>query len=82
MKIKKSEIIKCPVCGGEYLAGEIYLPDSFLGQPNYVQRNKDNEVINYFGTSINPVEHYYCDFCGSKLKIFAKTQFFAHVEED
>ena len=81
MKIKKSEIVRCPVCGAEYLAGEIYLPIEFLGQPNYVQRNSNNEVINYFGTSINPVEHYICDFCDSKFKVFAKTQFYSYKEE-
>ena len=29
-------VIKCPHCQAEYMAAEIFLPDSFLGHPNAV----------------------------------------------
>lgn len=83
MKINSNEIIRCPVCGAEYLPGEIYLPKCFLGQPEYVQRNNDNRIIDCFGNyaTMGLVEHYCCDYCESNFKVFGKVRFFTQQEE-
>lgn len=80
MKIKKSEILRCPVCGAEYLAAEIYVPNAFFGKPSFIQRDADNRIIDYFGSPMCPTEHYCCDYCDSKFKVYAKTQFFTQLE--
>lgn len=82
---KRYDIIRCPVCGAEYLPGEIYLPNEFLGQPKYIEKAySDGHILDYVGNqpnSMNLVEHYKCDRCNSNFKVVARVSFNT-VEED
>lgn len=83
MNYKRNEIIKCPVCGGEYVPAEIYLPDYFLGRPKEIERDHITKKIhNYFGRPMDLTEHYVCDFCGTPFKIKAKVMFFTEEEKE
>lgn len=74
MKPKALEIIRCPVCGCEYLPAEIFLPNAFLGKPSHIM--KQNKHIDAFdGASMNTQEVYICDECNSSFKIFARVTF-------
>ena len=43
----KKTAIRCPNCGCEYLPGEIYLPNYFVGQPTDIIKNNEGEVLGY-----------------------------------
>lgn len=79
---RKAELIKCPVCGAEYLPAEIYLPNHFLGRPEDIERNNAHRVLNFYGESMNTVEHYCCDQCHSPFKVTARVQFITEEELD
>lgn len=40
MKIDEEfQVIKCPSCGWQYLPGELYVSNAFLGQPKKISRD-------------------------------------------
>jgi hypothetical protein len=63
----KTNIIKCPHCGAEYLPGEIYLPGSLIGQPTDVVRDSLGKIIyedyDPVDREPDPVEHFTCEYC-------------------
>lgn len=63
----KTAIIKCPHCGCEYLPGEIYMPNSLIGQPDEVIRDSFGKIIyeDYFTEAREPSfeEHFTCEQC-------------------
>jgi len=71
----KRTIIKCPHCGAEYLAGEIFLPNSFVGQPTNIIKGRDNNILSYEGSDMDLEEQYQCDFCNTKFKVKATITF-------
>lgn len=76
MKEKKIEVIKCPCCGTEYLPGEIYLPNWFLGQPKDIERKYDTgEIVDFTGDSMDLTECFICERCNSPFKVVAKVSF-------
>lgn len=79
MKVRKFEVIECPVCGNQYLPAEIFYPKYFFGSPYAILRSNDGRIVDYEGTSVDLAETYTCDRCGKKLKITAKCHFM--VEE-
>ena len=44
-KSKRIDIITCPKCGAEYTAGEIYIPEVFLGVPDDIEREGTTKTI-------------------------------------
>lgn len=72
---KKSPIIKCPHCGREYLAGEIYLPKSFVGQPTDVIKGFEGQVLTYNGTDMDLKEEFVCENCDTKFSVEATVSF-------
>lgn len=80
--MKKSTTIKCPNCECEYLPGEIYLPDYFLGQPTNVIRGFENNVLAYDGQPMDLEEEYTCDKCGKKFKVKATVTFKTEIVND
>ena len=68
-------IIKCPVCGQEYLPSEIYMPDAFLGKPTEVIKTTAGKIDFYFGQKMDPNEEYICDNCATRLRIHANISF-------
>jgi len=70
--------IKCPCCGAEYLAGEIYYPKSFLGQPKFVDRDSNSYKITDYDEkdgNMNLQEDYVCDYCKTPFRVSAKVMF-------
>ena len=82
MKDNKSNIIICPNCGAEYLPAEIFLPDSFLGKPETINKNSRGEIIYYSGESMSLEEKYVCDYCNKTFKVNGKIQFNAIINKD
>lgn len=71
--------IKCPICGTEYLPGEIFIPNNFLGQPKEIERDLDGKIITYNGIEQNLEEQFYCEKCGKKFKVNATIDY--NIEE-
>lgn len=67
--------IKCPHCGAEYLPAEIYLPTSLLGRPKDIQKDANGRILNYFGTNMDLLESYRCDYCDRKFRVEATIKF-------
>lgn len=68
-------IIKCPNCEYEYLPGEIYLPEQFLGKPKNVERTIEGKIDVNYGTNMDLEETYTCDKCGKTFKVSANVNF-------
>ena len=75
MKPKQLRIIRCPMCGYEYLPGEIFLPNEFLGQPNDSVSDHTGKIIGFDGVKMNDTEQYTCDDCGCEFTVAATTKF-------
>lgn len=81
-KIRK-DIIRCPKCGAEYLAGEIYIPNEFLGVPNDVEREvATHKILNDFGKPMNTNERFICDYCNTPFIIKAHVNFSTEIDTD
>ena len=80
MKPRKFEIIACPNCGYEYLPAELYVPKSFFGKPENIERTESGTIISYDNSSIDSFETYTCDKCNHTFKVNAKMVFV--TEED
>lgn len=72
---KEQEIIKCPVCGAEYLPSEIFYPNNFLGKPENIIKTKHGELCGYLDRKYSDTETYTCDYCKGKLKVKVKFEF-------
>lgn len=58
--------IKCPYCGWEYLPGEIFCPNSVVGQPETVLRDQLGHILydEYKEDQLPEMdETYVCDNC-------------------
>ena len=75
MKPKLLRVIKCPMCGYEYLPAEIYLPNEFLGKPKNIMKDVNGKILGYEGTKMNDTETYKCDNCDSLFKVVSTTNF-------
>ena len=80
---KKFDVIECPVCKAQYLPAEIYLPKSFIGNPQNI--NKDHltgKIEDFYGQSMDKEEHFICEKCNTPFKIKAKVDFKVVAEND
>lgn len=75
MKPKQLRIIKCPICGYEYLPAEIFLPNDFLGKPKNIVKDIGGKILSYEGSSMNDTETYKCDSCGTLFEVVSTTNF-------
>lgn len=75
MKPNKYELITCPHCNREYLPSEIFIPNSFFGRANNVDRDYSGKIVEYDGEAMNLVDYYTCDVCNKPFKITAKIAF-------
>lgn len=80
--MKKSTIIKCPKCGREYLAGEIFIPKYFVGQPKDVIKGFEGNILTYEGEDMDLTEEYICDGCNTKFLIKAQVNFKTELAKD
>ena len=67
--------IECPICGMQYLPGEIYIPKHFLGQPSSVNRDDNGKIVSYEGIPQELKESYVCDHCGNQFTVCATIKF-------
>lgn len=67
--------IRCPHCRCEYLPGEIFQPEYFLGQPKDVIRNRVGEILGYEGIEMDPKETFICSKCDNEFTVTAKIIF-------
>ena len=66
--LKKNIIIKCPKCGYEYLASEIFYPDDILGDSRDILRDDNGKIIFLDGKEPNLEEDWECENCGCNFK--------------
>ena len=45
--LSKHIIIKCPKCGYEYLASEIFYPEDLLGTCNNIIRDENGKILSW-----------------------------------
>lgn len=66
------KVIKCPHCGAEFLASEIFMPGEIVGKARSVVRDALNRLIYVEWEDDEEEEHdetYCCDFCGEEFTI-------------
>ena len=68
-------VIKCPHCGAEYMAAEIFLPDSLLGKPHDIVKDDNGKIKSFLGKDMNLSESYRCDYCNKKFAVQASIKF-------
>ena len=74
--------IICPKCGRQYLPGEIYVPNAFIGQPKNIQKDYRGHILDFQGSSMDTRETYVCDSCDTKFSVRATVQFFTEIKEN
>lgn len=74
-------LIRCPVCGQEYLPAELFLPVDFLGNPKEIIKTNSGKIDFYLGERPTYETEYTCDNCGTLFKVNAKVNFETTVEE-
>ena len=67
--------IRCPHCGAEYTTAEIFIPNSFVGAPEYVKRDLEGRIQSIAGSDMDLQETYTCDFCKLAFKVQATVSF-------
>lgn len=75
-------IIRCPVCGQEYLIAEIFLPEDFLGNPSNIVKRVDGKIDFYLGEKPSFETSYCCDNCNTTFDIKAKVAFETTARKD
>ena len=81
---RKSPIIKCPHCGAQYLAAEIYMPGAFLGRPEDLVKDSLGKIIyEDYRDSQEPdmIEHFTCEFCDKPFVVEATITYKTMAEE-
>ena len=72
--IRKTQLIKCPYCGAQYLPGEIFMPGAFIGKPEDIVKDSLGKILyeDYReGQEPDMVEHFICDICDKPFIIEA-----------
>ena len=81
---RKTPIIKCPHCGANYLAAEIYMPGSFLGRPEDIVKDSLGKILyeDYQeGKEPDMIEHFICDYCDKPFIVEATVTYKSMAEE-
>jgi len=73
-------IIKCPVCGQEYLPSEIFYPNDFIGKPTEIIKDTSGRIEFYLGDDPSFDENFICDNCNTRLKIHASVHYKVDVD--
>lgn len=79
-KTSMNTIINCPHCNFQYLAGEIFNPKHFLGQPKEIVRNSIGEILGYEGIIQDLTETYICENCDKEFKVTARMSFIVDTQ--
>ena len=69
-------VIKCPNCGYEYLAAEIFFTDSLLGSPKDILRDDTGKILFISGDEPCLEQEWECDKCGHNFtaKLIVKSE--------
>lgn len=67
--ISKYIIVKCPKCGYEYIASEIFYPEDILGKVKNVVRDDSGKIIFIEGDYPELIEEWQCDKCDTNFKV-------------
>ena len=78
--LTSEKIISCPHCKYQYLPGEIFIPNRFIGRPKNIIRNDNGEIIGYDGDCPSYFESYICDNCNQKFTLRATITFRCHKQ--
>lgn len=82
----KSQYIKCPHCGWEFHAADIFMPGDFLGRPGQLVRDALGKVIyeEYDEVDDEPcfVEHFECEECGKQFVVEASVSYKTRAEDE
>ena len=70
-----NKYIICPKCGAQYLPEEILYPNKFFGKPRFIERDSENKIIKFNGTSLDLNEIFICEFCDTKFEINVDVDF-------
>jgi ribosomal protein L37AE/L43A len=79
--MRNENIIKCPNCDTQYLPGEIYLPEHFLGQPKDVERDITGKIVWQEGIEQNLVEIFTCEKCGKTFTVTANISYSTSIDK-
>ncbi len=76
--------IKCPHCSAEYLAGEIFMPGSLIGQPTDVIKDALGKIVyeDYEPASKAPdmQESFICEYCNKPFVVEATVSYKSYEE--
>jgi len=84
-KSTRKAIIKCPYCGWEYTAADIFMPGDLIGKPTDVVRDALGKILyQYFEEGEEPehAEHFICDNCDRTFVVEPVVSYKVHKEED
>lgn len=73
--MEKYQVIKCPFCEAEYLPGEIFMPNYFLGVPKEVERDFTGKLLYFDGLEQDLKETYTCEYCNNRFDVYAKINY-------
>ena len=68
--IVEDNIIRCPHCGAEYYAEEIFVGDEFLGT-RFATKSSKGKIEHTVGNKPELESSYVCDFCNKKFIVKA-----------
>lgn len=71
----RDKVITCPHCGEEYLPAEIFVPSSFFGKPENIDKTSSGQIEVFDGTTMDLSEEYTCDKCGRTFYVEADIKF-------
>lgn len=76
-------LIKCPFCGHEYSASEIFMPGQIIGKADNVIKDPTGRIL-YTEWSEEPeaTEHFICDGCGKGFVVEASVTFKTYAEDE
>ena len=81
---RKFSSFKCPHCGAQYLAGEVYMPGALIGYPDDVVRDSLGRILyeDYQqGREPNMIEHCTCEYCNKPFIVEATITYKTMTEE-
>lgn len=81
---KKELLVICPNCGAQFLPGEIYMPEAFIGHPVEVVRDSFGMLVYADYKKIdnmpNRTERFICEYCDKPFEVEASPMVFRTKE--
>lgn len=74
-------VIRCPHCGQEYLAAELFMPEDLFGAPTNIVKTSDGKVDFFLGERPTFETEYCCDNCDTTFRVRAKLSFESFIDD-